>query len=248
MRTAAIVPAYQAAESIGAVAAALVAAWSDSTFDGPVIVVDDGSTDDTAVRAAAAGARVVRHPRNRGKGVALRTGLAQALHLGASHAVTLDADGQHPAAEAVRLASWVAPDDALVLGVRDLPGAGAPRANQRSNQISNYWLSRFAGRPLADTQCGLRRYPIRAALDLGGQAQGFGYEAEVLLLASRAGLPLVEVPIQVFYPPAAERQTHFHVVRDPLRIVLRVVATLARPPRSHGTPTPTPQRRPAGEP
>lgn len=228
MRVFAIVPAFQAEGTIGEVVRGLVAVWP---ADGEVLVIDDGSRDATAERARAAGARVIRHPENRGKGSALRTGLAHARARGATHAVSVDADGQHPPAEAARLARLEVPDEALVLGVRDLVAAGAPRANQRSNGISNFWLSRFTGHDLGDTQCGLRRYPVLTTLVLGGQATGFGYEAEIVLRAALAGIPIVELPVRVLYPPAGERRSHFHVVRDPARIVARVLATLMLAPR-----------------
>ena len=227
MRVAAIIPAYEAAATIGG----LVDELQGTGGIDPVIVVDDGSRDDTAARARAAGALVVRHARNRGKGAALRTALTEALQQGATHAVSLDADGQHPPTEALRLARLAALPEALVLGIRDLVTAGAPRASQRSNGISNWWLSRFAGRSLADTQCGLRRYPIAATLALGARSRGFGFEAEVVLRAALAGLPIVEEPVRVHYPPAADRTSHFHVVSDPARIVWRVLATVATAPR-----------------
>ncbi len=224
MRVVAIVPAYQAAKTIGALVTELGGLWPARD---DVIVVDDGSADATAQTAAEAGAVVVRHRCNRGKGAALRTGMAWARHRGATHAVTLDADGQHPPTEAWRLATLPVDQEALVLGIRDLAAAGAPRANQHSNGISNYWLSLFSRQRLQDTQCGLRRYPLAAALALGGQALGFGYEAEIVLRAARSGLPLVQEPVRVVYPPERERSSHFHAVRDPSRIVVRVLATWA---------------------
>src|SRR5690242_6446736 len=133
MQTCAIVPAYEAARTVGEVVRSLrqVGFEPQST-----IVVDDGSHDTTAQEARAAGARVVSHPENRGKGVALRTGLALALAAGFDVAVTVDADGQHPASEAKKLVTVDADPGALVLGVRDLAAAGAPRANQLSNRFS----------------------------------------------------------------------------------------------------------------
>ncbi len=141
MRAVAIVPAYQAEQSVGEVVRELSARWPVNGISQTVIVVDDGSTDQTAERAELAGARVIRHPENRGKGAALRSGLLEALALGADVAVSVDADGQHPPAEALRLLLEPAPPEALVLGVRDLIGAGAPRANQISNNISNFFIS-----------------------------------------------------------------------------------------------------------
>ena len=228
MRVFAVVPAYQAARTLGDLVERLHAVWPSG---GEILVVDDGSVDDTARSANAAGALVLRHVSNRGKGAALRTGIAGARYRGATHAVTLDADGQHPPEEAARLATLDVPADAIVLGVRDLVAAGAPRANQRSNGISNYWLSVFTGLKLRDTQCGLRRYPIDTTLALGGQAAGFGYEAEIVLRAALAGLDLVQEPVLACYPPEAARQSHFHVLRDPTKIVARVLATLVLAPR-----------------
>ncbi len=227
MRACIVIPAFQAEATLEAVLGSLRAGLGDLLGDAPVLVVDDGSHDRTAEVARRAGARVFVHATNRGKGAALRTGLAAARDAGCEAALTVDADGQHPAdaARAVLLAG----DDpgALVLGVRDLAGAGAPRANQTSNRISNFFLSRFSGRPLADTQCGLRRYPVETTLALGARAPGYAFEAEILLRAVAAGVPIVEQPVRVLYPPEGERVTHFHSVKDPARIVGAVVRTLA---------------------
>jgi glycosyltransferase involved in cell wall biosynthesis len=220
-RVAAIIPAYDAARTLSDVTREAVAAFRDI---GDVIVVDDGSSDETAARAAAAGAIVVRHDKNRGKGAALRTGLEEAERRGHIAAVTLDADGQHPIDEAVRLAKLDASSGALVLGIRDLQGAGAPRANQISNAISNGFLSFFSRKLLADTQCGLRRYPLPLARWLGGKDDGYAFEAEIILLAIAAGASVIEEPIRVLYPE--DRTTHFDSVRDPMRVVSRVVKTL----------------------
>lgn len=240
----AIVPAYDAARSVADVVRSLVSLWPDPRA---VIVVDDGSRDATARLAEEAGATVLRHGNNRGKGAALRTAFWFAHDQGYDVAVTIDADGQHPPAEALRLLCSDAPASALVLGTRDLVKAGAPRPNQLSNRISNYFLSRFAKTEFADTQCGLRRYPLAATLAADGGADGYAFEAEIILRAKAAGVPIVEMPIDVIYPPEEERLSHFHAVRDPARIIHRVVATLfetrymSRPPRKISVPA-RPQR------
>lgn len=223
--TAAVVPAYDAAPTVGEVVRGLRSCWPDSESD-TVIVVDDGSRDDTCEVARRAGALVVCHGFNRGKGAALRTGLRAAKELGFCTAVTVDADGQHPPTEAARLAAHPAPPSALVLGIRDLPGAGAPRANQLSNRISNHFLSGFTCKDLHDTQCGLRRYPISRTLELDGRSRGYAFEAEIVMLASRAGVEIVQEPVRVRYD--GPRITHFHAARDPARIIARVLWTLAR--------------------
>jgi glycosyltransferase involved in cell wall biosynthesis len=221
VRAAVIVPAYQVAPVIGAVVADLLRLCQT------VLVIDDGSSDGTAAEAERAGGEVLRHGKNRGKGVALRTGLEEAARRGFDVAISVDGDGQHPPEEAWRMHQACDDRDALVIGVRDLAGAGAPRPNQYSNAFSNLVLSGFTGRRLRDTQCGLRRYPIAATLALGAEEDGYGFEAEVLIRGAAVGMRFVEIPIRVIYPPEEERISHFDSVRDPTRIVLRVVRTVA---------------------
>lgn len=153
--------------------------------------------------------------------------MAAARAAGFDVCVTIDADGQHPAEEAVRLIDAEPDERAFVLGVRDLAGAGAPRPNQISNRISNFFLSFFTGVPLADTQCGLRRYPLACSLDEDARDDGYAFEAEVILRAVASNVRIVEVPIRVIYPPEDQRVTHFDSVRDPARIITRVLKTLA---------------------
>ena len=220
-----IVPAYEAARSLPAVLADLRAHLPDV----PVLVIDDGSTDGTADVARAHGAEVLPSAgpngegANNGKGAALKTGLRAAAKRGLAVAVTVDADGQHPASEATKVLGSSASRDALVLGVRDLAGAGAPKANQFSNGFSNWFLSRFTGQDLNDTQCGLRRYPVAATLALPLAASGYDLEAEVIMKAIHARIPVVEEPVRVLYP--ADRVTHFRVSRDPWRILGTILRT-----------------------
>jgi glycosyltransferase involved in cell wall biosynthesis len=221
MRACILVPAYQAAKLLPGVLVAL------QTLGTTIYVIDDGSTDGTSDVARAHGVRLLVHPRNLGKGAALRTGLDRAWRDGFDVALSVDADGQHPAAATKKVLECSAPREALVLGVRDMDSAGAPKANRMSNRISNFFISGFARKGFSDTQCGLRRYPLPETLELEGRGMGYAYEAEMLLRATAAGVPIVEVPIDVYYPPEDERLTHFHSVRDPARIVATVVRTLA---------------------
>jgi glycosyltransferase involved in cell wall biosynthesis len=221
MKACLLVPAYDAAQSLGAVLADLARELPGVER----IVIDDGSRDDTARVAEEHGARVVRHEANRGKGAALVTGLTEAKRLGFDVAVAVDADGQHPASSAREVLGAADDPRALVLGVRDLDAAGAPGSNKYGNGVSNWWLSFFAGRPLRDTQCGLRRYPVNETLALGVRARGYAFEAEVVLRASAARWPIVERQIAVVYSPEHARRTHFRKVLDPTRIVLTVIRT-----------------------
>jgi hypothetical protein len=114
--------------------------------------------------------------------------------------------------------------NALVLGTRNLVIEGAPKANRISNWISNFFLSLFMRQRLVDTQCGMRRYPVQATIELGAQDDGYAFEAEVLMRAIRAGQRIEQVPVRVLYP--IDRKSHFHVAKDPARIISRVLKTM----------------------
>lgn len=216
-----IVPALDAAATVGRVIDDLHASLGLT-----VIVVDDGSGDATGEVARERSAVVLRQPTNRGKGAAIRAGLREAQRRGHIMALTVDADGQHPAASARIVLEASADPRALVLGVRDLFRDGAPPSNRFGNGVSNFFLSLFAHRPLLDTQCGLRRYPVEETLALKARADGYAFEGEVVLRSLAAGLPLVEVPIAVMYPPHGQQLSHFRRVLDPTRIVATVVRTV----------------------
>jgi len=229
LKIAVLIPAYQAETSVADVVREVLEAAARAEMQLPVWVVDDGSSDATWSVARDAGAHILRHPSNRGKGRALLTGFRALLESGFDAAVTVDADGQHPAAEALRLAAYPASPTALVLGIRDLCRDGAPKNSRFSNSISNRFLSLFTGQELRDTQCGLRRYPLAETLALRLKSPGYAFEAEVILRAARAGYAIEQVPVQVFYPEPSKRMTHFHNVRDPARIVFRVLGTWLDP-------------------
>jgi glycosyltransferase involved in cell wall biosynthesis len=220
VRACAIVPAYDAEASVASVVTSLREA-----VGGEIVVVDDGSRDATADAAAKAGARVVAHPVNRGKGAAIRTGLAEAGRLGFDVAVTVDADGQHPASGAKAVLEASFDPRALVLGVRDMLAAGAPPANIWSNGVSNMWVRLLSHRTVRDTQCGLRRYPIAATLALGARSTGYAFEAEIIFRAIVAGIPIVETEIDVLYAQGDARVTHFDSVKDPIRIGLALIVS-----------------------
>jgi glycosyltransferase involved in cell wall biosynthesis len=225
LKVAALIPAFQAQATVSDVVRAIRDAAERSDANLPIWVVDDGSSDETASAAAQAGAHTLRHPSNRGKGAALLTGFFALAEQGFDAAVTVDADGQHPADETLKLATHPASPDTLVLGIRDLVRDGAPRNSQFSNSVSNRFLSWFSGQSLTDTQCGLRRYPLREVLRLRLKSAGYAFEAEVILRAARAKIPIEQVSVRVWYPAAPDRISHFHNVKDPARIVFRVLGT-----------------------
>ena len=194
-----------------------------------VIVVDDGSADGSARAARAMGARVVRHPENRGKGAALLTGFAEALDQGFTHAVTLDADGQHDPADIPKLlAAAAAEPRALVVGARDFDVEHVPGASRFGRSFSNFWVWLETGTRLGDTQSGFRVYPLESVRALDLAPSRFEWEVEVLVRARWAGLPVHEVDVSVHYPPPGERLSHYRGFEDSLLISLLHVRLVPR--------------------
>ena len=199
----------------------------------PVIVVDDGSTDDTAQRLEGLEIDRVRHAKNRGKGRALKTGLEEARRLGYRFALTLDADGQHDPADIPALVAAAGPRT-LVIGSRNLTAEGMPAGNTFANRFSNFWFTVQTGRRLPDTQTGFRVYPLEDLPSL--KLLTSRYEAELALLVFSAwkNLRIVPVPVRVYYPE--DRVSHFRPFADFSRIsvlntVLCVLALVYGYPR-----------------
>ena len=185
-----------------------------------VIVVDDGSTDATAgILAGIEGITLVTLPRNRGKGAALKAGFRKALDMGFSYAITLDGDGQHDPAETGRfLAALRDHPDALVVGSRNPERINRPKGSDFANRLSNFWFWVQTGRRLKDTQTGYRLYPLRRLRGLWLLTARYEAELELLVLASWHGTEIVEIPVEVYYPPREERVSHFRPGMDFARI------------------------------
>lgn len=212
-----IVPVYNHGRTIAAVARKCIGLGL------PVYVVDDGSTDG-GCRAVTdmPGVRILRHGVNRGKGAALLTGMRAAAAQGAAWAITLDADGQHDPEEAHGLiqALHAAPPGTrpIVVGCRKaMLAAGAPWTSRFGREFSNFWITMAGGPLTTDSQSGFRIYPVPEVLQLGVCARRYQFEIEVLVKAGWYGLPVVEAPIGVVYPPGRERISHFHPFFDFLR-------------------------------
>jgi glycosyltransferase involved in cell wall biosynthesis len=188
----ALIPAYEEGPRIGDVVTATLAHL-------PVVVVDDGSSDETAAVAEAAGATVLRQVPNAGKGAALRRGFEHALEAGAEAVVTLDADGQHDPAEIPTfLAAFAAERPELVIGRRDF--SEMPPVRRLSNTLGGWTLSAALGQGVPDNQSGYRligRQLMRSLLD--SEESGFEFEVEMIARCIALGLPIAWVPIRTIY-------------------------------------------------
>lgn len=180
----------------------------------PVIVVDDGSTDATSRNLQSIqDIRILRHPRNRGKGAALITGMTEAAEM-ADWAVCLDADGQHDPGDITALIQAIPPAERpIVIGRRRMMAA-APWTSRFGRKFSNFWVWVSSGVYLNDTQSGFRIYPLPEVLDLDVKARRYQYEVEVLAKAAWAGIPITEAPVGVSYTPGDRRISHFHPWQD----------------------------------
>ena len=225
LRLAALVPCYGAPDTV-----ADVVSGSLEHLDA-VLVIDDGSRDACAGRASQAGAQVISHRRNRGKGAALREGFRELSEQGFTHVVTLDADGQHLASEIPRLVERAQQHpDRIIIGARCRDGVHEIAPLKRwANDFADGWVERASGKRILDTQSGFRVYPMGPlAKILGKEVRGrhFEFESEILILAVRRGMTIETVDVQVYYPPPEERHSHYHPWLDTLRII-RVVVPFA---------------------
>jgi glycosyltransferase involved in cell wall biosynthesis len=166
-----------------------------------VVVVDDGSTDQTEERATQGGATVLRHVINRGQGAALQTGIEYALRRGAQYVVTFDADGQHPVeAIAALVAPILAGDAEITLGSRFLEnGSAVPLGRSILLQGAILFTRLLSGVRLSDTHNGLRAFSRRAASMLDIRLDRMAHASEIIDQVRSSGLPYVEVPVHVMY-------------------------------------------------
>jgi glycosyltransferase involved in cell wall biosynthesis len=213
-RVIALIPAYEEGPRIGAVVAA-------ARRHLPVLVVDDGSTDDTAVQAEAAGAEVLRQTPNQGKGAALQRGFRYALDAGYDGIVTLDADGQHDAAEIeLFLEAFGGPDAAarpeLIIGRRDF--AQMPPVRRLSNTVGGAAFSWAVGQRIPDNQSGYRLLGRRLAeVMTSSREAGFELEVEMVAVCIRRGWPIAWVPIATIYAGEPSHVKPIHHLRHFVR-------------------------------
>lgn len=179
-----------------------------------VLVIDDGSADGTGALAAAAGAAVLRHAVPMGKGASLAAGWNRAAAEGAEWVLLLDGDSQHEPADIPALMKAAGADATLVVGNRMVLPDAMPWLRRATNRWLSGRLSRLAGVPLPDSQCGFRLAHLQTLLALGLQTERFEIESEMVVAFARAGWRIAWVEIQVRY--GAER-SKISPLRDTVR-------------------------------
>ena len=180
-----------------------------------ILVVDDGSPDATAVSARNAGAEVIVHPQNAGKGESIKTGLRHWLDRNFTYVVILDGDGQHRPEEIARfLAAACSTRAELLIGSRMRDVREMPLVRRWVNRYMSNRISRLCGQAIPDTQCGFRMVHRSIIPDLLGGAARFDYETEMLIIASRKGCRVESVPITTVY---SDEVSSIHPGRDTIR-------------------------------
>lgn len=209
INVAAVIPAYLEEKHVGDVVRRTLKQLAN------VVVVDDGSNDRTAEEARNAGADVIVHERNRGKGESIKSGFRYWLEHGSTYVVILDADGQHLPEEIERfLAAASAGIGELLVGTRMNDVRDMPAMRRMVNRYMSRKISRACGQEIPDTQCGFRMVHRSIIPSLLGGTERFDYETEMLILASRAGCRIASVPISTVY---SDEVSSIHPVRDTLR-------------------------------
>ena len=204
-----VVPSYDVARTVGAVIAGL----RESLGATAIVGVDDGSRDDTRAILRAGCDRTIGFAENRGKGAALRAGLAEALSMKADAILTIDADGQHDPQCAARLIAGLDAAD-IVVGAR-VRGGDMPVRRRITNALSAAAARRLGGCTVADPQSGFRAMRAAVARAVSATGDRYEFETDFIIRAARAGFRIASVPVPTIYGPPS----HFREVRDGLRVV-----------------------------
>lgn len=194
-----------------------------------IIVIDDGSTDDTlAVLRKFSTIDVIAYGKNQGKGWAIRKGFERALDLGFDYAITIDSDGQHyPDDLPVFIDGLKKNPGSVIIGSRNIAAEGMPAKNTFANKFSNFWFWAETNIKLPDTQSGFRLYPIKFYKSTKFFTRKYEFEIEILVRSAWSNIKIIPVPINVHYPPKNERVTHFRPLPDFTRIsILNTVLVL----------------------
>ena len=207
-----LIPAYNETAHIGQVVAAARQFL-------PVLVVDDGSSDDTAARAEMNGAEVIRQVPNQGKGAALRAGFRRSFQLEMEAIITLDADGQHDPVEIpLFLQAFQESRSGLIIGQRNF--SSMPFTRKLANNLGGRIISMALGQPIPDNQSGYRLISAQLAEKLlSSQECGFEFEVEMLALCLRHNLGLGWVPIRTIYADEKSHIRPLHHMLHYFRIV-----------------------------
>jgi glycosyltransferase involved in cell wall biosynthesis len=225
MRIAAVIPVYNESATIRDVVTAALPLVDE------VIIVDDGSTDDTLARLDGLNVHQLRHDQNQGKATALQSGFKRAMELNTEAVITLDGDGQHNPNEIPNLVEAAKTHaNTLIIAARLKQRENAPRLRLFANHFADFWVSWAAGYPVTDSQSGFRLYPIELLREVRINTsieKGFVFESEIVIEAASHSFYSISVPVESIYH-IGRRQSHYKPWTDTWRIVRMIAWRLIR--------------------
>lgn len=209
--TCVIIPCYNNAKTVGDVVKSVL------EYTENVIVVFDGCTDGS--QKCVSNVHIIDYQPNKGKGKALETAFSYAIKHGFNYAITMDADGQHHADDLPKFFEAIENQKgAMIMGCRQMKQDNKPAANTFANKFSNFWFAIQTGRRISDTQTGFRAYPLYKTGRMRLFSSRYEGELEFIIRIAWKNIRFYSIPIDVYYPPANERVTHFRKGIDFTRI------------------------------
>ncbi len=222
-KVALVIPAYNEGLVVGRVIADLKNVFKNSGFDYRIVLVDDGSKDATAAKGDSAGAYVIKHILNTGSGGATATGLSYAQAKDFAIAATLDADGQHSAADVLKGVNLLREKNYdLLIGSRLIDSRGMSKVKKFGNRSLSLITYLLFGIRVTDSQSGLRVFSNRALNELKWKTSGYEFCSEMLWRAKQQGLEIKEFPIKAIYTEYSKGKGQnnwnaFYIIRSLLK-------------------------------
>lgn len=209
-----LIPTYNNEKSLEQVIRSVLA------YTSSILIVNDGATDNTVkILDQFSKLEVLTHPTNLGKGMALRNGFEFARQRGFDYCITIDSDGQHQAEDLPKFLDKLQQNpDSIIVGARNMDQASVPGKSSFGHKFSNFWFRFETGINLPDTQSGYRLYPLQKLKPIRFFTPKFEFEIEVLVKAAWRGIPVLSVPVSVYYAPKETRVSHFRPVPDFTRV------------------------------
>ena len=220
-----LIPVLNEAQAISAVVSSLRACSLD------VVVIDDGSTDDSGAIARQNGATVIRHDVKKGKGQSLRDGFRHALEHGYDGVITMDGDGQHDAADIGQFLELVTRErPGIVVGNRMADPLGMPRVRYLTNRFMSSLISRACGQRIPDTQCGYRYIDSRVLREVPLASDDFEIETEILMKSAKRGFRIDSVPVTTIY---RDEESKINPWKDTVRFITYFIKEIRSPAREN---------------
>jgi len=220
MKICVIIPVYNECEAVGFVVESVLQKGLD------VLVINDGSTDESGTVALEHGAQVITNPSKTGKGASLRRGFQKALEEGYDGVITMDGDGQHDAQDLEKiLVKAQANPHSIINGTRMTDPRGMPLVRFLTNKVMSWMISWVCRQKISDTQCGFRYIDAGILRAITLSSQSYEIETETLIKASRAGFPIYSVPVRTIY---SSEKSKVHPVKDTIRFLRYFFKELCR--------------------